>query len=376
MDISWKFRLSEPMASISQVLLQENISFWSERRKFWFYGYQTIKAQKGVIWGGKVALTLQIAPLNTPIEKPPIDPIKPPKPRRSRLSAEKQTMLDDLQNELTALQASVSPPLADENIYWNYINPEVFVSTFQQMAAKWNDRKVELIDKFPQVIPLLVTIYDALKEMHLPDELMRDDTKFCLGLIKMLQYVEIIEENAEIHCQIIPSEIGKLKLLLDQLTNQMIEGGDKIFGVAPAVDEVLRAKYVEKVVAATYNRDIPTDKRLDLLKQLREDPCAETNDQIELLEESIKFIWKEIEGKPKSPVCPHKELICAHLEGIRLHLKELEEQGKHEWQLRIADEMLDAANSWRESGDMPILSKEKFASLIFLSDLHVETTEM
>lgn len=376
MDISWKFRLSERMASISQVSLQENISFWSEQKKFWFYGYQTLKPQKAVIWGNKVALTLRIAPLNTPIEKLPIAPIKPPAPQRSQLAAEKQILLDGLLQKLKTLQASVPPSLADENVYWNYINPEVFVTTFQQMVTKWNDREVKLIDKFPQVIPLLITIYDAVREMHLPDELMRDDTQFSLGLARLLQYVEIIKENAEIHHQILPPEIENLKLLLDQLTDCMIEGGHKIFGVPPAVDQVLRTEFVEKKVTAVYNRDFTTDKRLDILKQLIEDPCADTDDQIELLEESIKFIWKEVEQEPKKPACPHSRLISDHLEGIRCYLKELEEEGEDAWQLRMAEEMLDSANSWRESGDMPVLSKEEFSSLIFLTDLCIESAQM
>lgn len=376
MDIYWKFRLSEPMASISQVSLQENISFWSNQNKYWFYGYETLKDIKAVIWARKVTLTLQIAPLNTPIEKRPITPIKPPTPKRSQLSPERRMLLDELQKELKTLQESVPPPLADENVYWNYIDPEIFVTSFQQMATLWNDREVELIDKFAQVIPFLVKIYGVIKEMQLPDELMRDDTKFCIGLAKILQYVEIIKENAEIHQQHLPPEIEELRLFLDQLTDRMIEGGNKLFGVSQVVDEALRREFVEKKVTVVYNRDLITSKRLETLKQLIEDPCADTDDQIELIEETIKFIWKEVEKEPKKPVCPHKELINTHLEGIRAYLKELEDEGEVVWQLRMAEEMLDSVNSWRESGEMSILTKEEFASLIFLTNLHVKSTEM
>lgn len=376
MNISWRFRLSEPVASISQMLLQENISYWSEQHKFWFYGYETVEAKKALIWGRKVAVTINIAPRNCPVEKYPIEPIKRADPKKSQLTPERELQLDHLQEKLNTLTESIPPPLADENIYWNYINPKVFVENFHDMVTKWNDREVELIDKFSRVTPSLIQIYNSLKDLKLPDELMRDDTQFCLALTRILQYVDIIKENADIHRQILSQEIEKLQFLLNQLIDCMIEGGHKIFGMPPIVDENQRREFVEKKVSVIYNQNLTIDKRMEILEKLREDPCADTDDQVELLNESIKSIWMEVEKEPKKPACPHKELINSHLEGIRLCLKELQEDGEAKWQLLIADEMLDAANSWRESGDMPILTKEGFALLIYLTDLHIVSTEM
>lgn len=374
--MNWKFRLSEPVVSISQVTLQERISFWSESNTYWFYGYETTKQLRAVVWGSNVQVTMNIAPLHTPVKKLPLTLIPPPPPKRSELSPERQTLLDKLEKTLNTLQESLPPPLADENVYWNYINPEIVVISFQQLAALWDDRSVKLIDKFAQVTPPLLKMYDALKEMQLPDELMRDDTTFCAGLCKMLQYVEIIAENAEIHHHALPPEVETLRVLLDELINGMVEGGNKLFGTSPVIDEALCSNFIEQKVIAIYNSNTTIDKRLELLEELRNNPCTDTNDQIELLQLSIQCIWNEVLKKPKKPACPHKKLIQTHLEGIGAYLKEFETAGKESWQLRIAEEMLDAANSWREPREMPPLSKKEFASLIFLTDLHIESTEM
>lgn len=378
MDIKWKFRLPEPMASITQITLCENINFWMEQRKYWFYGYKTSKNLKAVVWDRKVSLLLVLVPSGSPIEKAPIAPIPPPQPKRSKLTPERQKQLDELETKLAALKATLPPPLADESVYWNHIDPEVFVGSFEQLVLTWNNRQMELKEKFPVVIPLLVRIYNAVKELQLPDELMRDDTQFSVGLARMLQYVQIIEENASLHHQELSPEIHELGVLLDDLTDRMIEGGNQLFGTHPEIDKEGEeyTHFADRKFTAEYGLRLTTDQRLDLLDQLGNDPCADDDDRINFLEKSIRFIWQEVEKKPKTPACPHKEMIERHLEEIAKSMKELEETGEETWQLRIAEEMIESANNWRESGEMRLLTKEEFAPLIILKDLIIETKQM
>lgn len=375
-EVTWKFRLLEPIAGILQVSLQENISFWSHVIKFWFYGYKTPKDLKARIWGRKVDMSLCIAPLGTPVEKHPISPLEGyMKKRTPPVAVEKQAYLEELQDKLQTLKESSPAPIADQNIYWQYIEQESFVEACKQTITFWNHPETSIADKCVQVTEPLLTIYGALKDLWLPDELMRDDTKFFTILAQMLQYVQIIVENAQIHNLPLPAEVRRLETLLDDLTDRMIENGNKLFGLSEDVAEEDRKEFVDKKYVALCKEGYALDEHLEMLKELEESPCADIEERIEFLEKAIALIQQQARGKPRNPPCPHKKLIKAHLDGIRTYLKKLEEKGESWWQLRIAEEMFEGANAWRESDDLPMLSKEEFASIIFLQSANLETKE-
>lgn len=375
-DIIWKFRLTEPLAGISQIPLQEHISFWSEVMKFWFYGYNTPKDLKARIWGRKVDMSLSVAPLGTPVEKMPLGPQKIDITKKvSNVPIEKRAYLEELQERLRGLKEKIPSPVADENAYWKYIEPESFVGACKQTITFWNHPETSIADKCSQVTEPLLVIYNALKDVQLPDELMRDSTKFFGILAQMLQYVQIIVENARIHNIPLPTEVGWLETLLDKLTDQIMENENKLFGVDSDVSEDDRAEFADRKYAALFKDGYAIEEHLKMLKELEESPCADNEEKIELLEKAIGLILQQAMGKPKNPPCPHKNLIKRHLDGISNYLKKLEEKGEKWWQLQMADEMLDSANAWRESGELPILTKEEFASIIFLESVHVETKE-
>ena len=109
----------------------------------------------------------------------------------------------------------------------------------------------------------------ALQTMRLPDELMRDDTKFSSLLLRVLQFARILEQNAEKSKIDLPEDLRTLIVFIDDFADRMIAGGNKLFGIERRMTVAEHNAAMELEGEALYG-DKPVKVRLVLLQTLWE----------------------------------------------------------------------------------------------------------
>lgn len=372
----WKFRLTDKIARLSQISLEENIVFWPEKLKLWFYGYKSTKSYQATIWGKKVNLSLSIAPFGTPTEQLPVTPPAPKKKKRISLPPEKQAYVYLLQTKIEALEAS-KPPAPDEALekrYWEYLDAQRFIGLCQQTVQVLNDPQRDDPAKCRDACEYLSEIFTLFQAMQLPDELLRDDTKFALMLAKVLQIAQGVEEKAEkLQIPVSPS-LHDLIAFIDELTDRMIDGSHKLYGIARKMTPEEYDAHLDLVLSALYS-DKPIEERLKLSEQIWENRLVDPDERIECLEKAIELVKKQARKKPESVPCPDKELIRRHLAAMSGFMKALEEEGETVWRMRMAESLMDSLVVWREAADRPPLTVEAFAAQIYLQSAAIETKE-
>ena len=372
----WKFRLTDKIANISQVSIEEKTEFWLESMKLWFYGYKTSKDYKVTIWGRKVDFSFSIAPVGMPTDYPPVIAAPQKKKRTTSLPPEQRAYVNSLKVKIKELKEHL-PELPDEAMekrYWDYLDRQSFIDNLQCAAVAWDNKEADMIVKCREASEYLARMLPALQAMHLPDELMRDDTKFSLVLARVLQFARIVEENAEKNRIDLPVQLHELIVFIDDFTDRMIEGGNKLFGIERRMTLDEHNASLELDGEALYG-DKPIEERLVMLQTLWENRLLSPVDRIEYLEQAIELVKKQNRKRQEIVPCPHEELIKKHLSAIHTYVKELEDEGETVWRRRMAEGMAESLVSWREATGEPPLSVEDFASRIDLQSLHIKTEE-
>ena len=331
---SWEFHLTDKIAQLSKMTLEMHTEFWLSTLQTWFHGYQTPEEYKATIWGREVDLCISIAPLETPTEKLPIIEEKSAKGK----------------NELL-------PPEQDCTKIWS--NPDLPVE-----------------EKISQLIPYKIELYDLVRNVQLPDDLMRADTNISITMATIQFFAQSVEKNAKKNKIKTPKQVRQLVKFTNDIITRMDEGQNKLNGVerdmtkeeSKAYDAYLDIKIGARSALHSF------EKRLELYERLWEMPSVSIGTKIECLNETIKLIRKQC-GKNLEPRCPHESLIRKHLKAISGYMNRLEEEGEAIWQLRMADELLPTANAWREDCELPALSREEFALQVELQSVHIETKE-
>lgn len=372
----WRFRLTDKIANLSQISITENTEFWLESMKLWFYGYKTSKDYKAALWGKKVNFSLSIAPPGTPTDQFLAAP-KPQKKKRSApLPPEQQAYVDSLKVKIKELKKHLPelPNEAMEKRYWDYLDRESFIDNLQHAAAIWDNKETGMPVKCRETSERLIEMLPALQAMRLPDELMRDDTKFALVLSRVQQFAQIVEENAKKNQIDLSVRLHDLIVFIDDFTDRMIDGGNKLFGIERRMTMEEHNASLELDGEALFG-DKPIEERLIMLQTLWENRLLSPVDRIEYLEQAIDLIKKQNRKKQETTPCPHKELIKRHLSAIHEYIKEVEDEGEAVWRRRMAEGLADSLASWREATGEPPLSVEDFASQIDLQSLHIKTEE-
>ncbi len=366
----WNFYPAEPIAGISHVPLEEDTVFSPEFFTFRFQGYKTGYGLNATLWGKKVSLSLSITPPGTPRDTVPGGLQDAENDPEKALPEEKRQYLGTLRKKRDDLKAQLPPP-ADEALeerYWQYIDSERFIGSFKKAVAIWNDPMQGRRAKCEQVGAPLADMYRALQSMQLPDELVRDDTQFTVMLAKIMQFSRKAAEIAAENDVTLPPEAGKLTQLTDALTNRMIEGGNRLYGIPRDMTQEEHDAYSDLKLVALYS-DKPAKERLSLLETLWDYPLADLDDKIGFLDKAIELVREE------ALHCPDEALVKRHLSAIGNRLGQLETEGETVWQRRIAEKLAGTAASWRESANRPPEPAEKWAPHIRLQSVTIETQE-
>lgn len=368
----WTFRVVDKIAQRTQITLEENTCYWARQLKTWFYGYKTPNPIKGIIWGAQVDLDLKIAPSGTPTEALPAIP-KADFNTKS-LSTDKLERIHELEAKIAAIKASIpaAPDEALENRYWDHINRESFLGAYLQAVGVWSSVENPVM-RYQQVGELLVKMYDSIQDLKLPDELMRNDTKFNQMLIQMVLFAEEVERRAETDSIDLPKQVHELSRFLDRFSDLLVEEGNKLFGIKRAMADEQRNEAVNWVTSA-FDSARPVDERLEILSRLFDNQLIDTDDRLSFLEESIKLIRNGMK-RPKPEPCPYDKLIKRHLSGIGRYIQKLEQDGRAIWCKRVAEEMFDSLEVWRKEAGMAAWTKEKFAEMLYLTAASVSTRE-
>lgn len=368
----WTFRVAEKIAQRTQITLEENTCYWAEQLKTWFYGYKTPFPVKATLWGQKVDLEIKIAPYGTPTETLPV--AEKVGSTSQTLSVEKQERIGELKARIAAIKATI-PEDADEkleNRYWEYLDRDQFLGSYQQAVAVWN-RDADAIMRYRHVGELLTKMYDAIHNLKLPDELMRNDTKFNEMVIQMLLFVEKVEHQAQANGIELPAKVHELSVFLDRSSDQLTEGGNRLFGIKREMTDEQRNEAVSLTTAA-FDNGRPIEERLEILNQLYENPLIDTDDRLVFLEKSIELIRNGMK-RPKPVPCPYDELIKRHLSGISRYLHRLEQDGSTVWCQRVAEGMFGTMQSWRKDAGMSVWTKEEFVGMLYPTSAIISTHE-
>ncbi len=370
----WKFRLKDKIANISHVSLKEDVWFSPEHMKLWFYGYRTSKDYKASIWGKKTDFSFSIAPPGTPADKLPEAP--PVRRKAAKLSPKRQACIDSLKLKIKELKARL-PKLPDEemeNRYWDYLDRQSFMDSLQSAAAVWDNKESDIPVKCFETGKRLTGMLPMLKAMRLPDELMRDDTKFSIVLLRLLQFAKIVEENAGKNNISLPEGLRDLIDFIDDFTDRMIDGGNKLFGIERRITMDEHNAVMEMDGEAMFGNK-PVEERLAMLQELWENRLLSPVDRIEYLEQAINLIRNQEHKRTEAEPCPHRELIKRHIAAIGIYMKELENDGERAWRMRMAKGLYGSLVSWREAAGEPPLTLEDFAGQIDLQSMHIKTKE-
>ena len=373
---SWAFRPADKIAGLSRLTLEEHTVFQPDGVTFRFRGYKTPPETKATVWRKRIAFSLAIASPEMSAASPAVPQTPPKRTRSAPLSPAQKHYIKTLQTRLKALKARLPPPADDalERRYWDYIDPHSFIGAFRKAATIWNNPVIDLPAKCRQVNASLIELHDLLQAMQLPGELMRDDTQFTVVLAKILQLVRIVEEKAEKNGIGLPREVHELAHLLDDLTDRMIEGGNRLYGIEPDMTREERETQ-EHLERSAVLPGKPLEERLTILETLWENPRIDLDEKIRYLEKAIELIREAGAKKPVKVPCPHEEGIKRHLSAIGRHLREMEEDGLKIWQHRIAEGLADSANLWRKNAGLPPVSPEKWAGKIRLQSLDIQTED-
>lgn len=375
---SWEFHLTDKIAHLSKMTLEMHTEFWLSTLQTWFRGYQTPEEYKATIWGREVDLCISIAPLETPTEKLPIIEEKSAKGKNELLPPEQQAYVDELKKKIKALK-KLLPPKVDEALeqrYLDYMNAERIRVIIQDCTKIWSNPDLPVEEKISQLIPYKIELYDLVRNVQLPDDLMRADTNISITMATIQFFAQSVEKNAKKNKIKTPKQVRQLVKFTNDIITRMDEGQNKLNGVerdmtkeeSKAYDAYLDIKIGARSALHSF------EKRLELYERLWEMPSVSIGTKIECLNETIKLIRKQC-GKNLEPRCPHESLIRKHLKAISGYMNRLEEEGEAIWQLRMADELLPTANAWREDCELPALSREEFALQVELQSVHIETKE-
>lgn len=263
-----------------------------------------------------------------------------------------------------------------EQRYLDYMNAERIKVIIQDCTKIWSNPDLPVEEKISQLIPYKIELYDLVRNVQLPDDLMRADTNISITMATIQFFAQSVEKNAKKNKIKTPKQVRQLVKFTNDIITRMDEGQNKLNGVerdmtkeeSKAYDAYLDIKIGARSALHSF------EKRLELYERLWEMPSVSTGTKIECLNEAIKLIRKQC-GKNLEPRCPHESLIRKHLKAISGYMNKLEEEGEAIWQLRMADELLPTANAWREDCELPALSREEFASQVELQSVHIETKE-
>ncbi|WP_455611272.1 hypothetical protein [Cloacibacillus porcorum] len=375
----WRFQVPGGLLSRKTLTLEEKIDFWLEKQQEWFYGYTTAEdGVKGVLWGKKIDLYVDIRPFGPPIDllAQPSQPVRPKtkqqNPRRLQ-DPEKQAYVERVQAKLAELRAQFPPPVTREieERCIAYFGNEKLILPMAEVFKVWADGSLELADKCRKTAPVLGGMKDLFADVKLPDELMRDDTKFCEGLCKLLQLAQTVEATAEQQQVEVGSDLAEMIRCLDRLTDRMIEGGERLWNAPRKMTPEEYDAYIDKSIDAEYSGK-HLSERLKLLEELWEDPLVDMQERAEYMETAIKAAQSEGRKKAALP-CPHKEAVQQHLSALAKRLDALEQEGESAWQRRAAQEMETTCRAWREDAELPALSLEEFAAGLRVSSLITKT---
>ncbi len=371
---SWEFHLTNKIAQLSRVTLEIHTEFWLGTLQTWFRGYQTPKELKTKIFGKEVDLYISITPLEAPTETFPVFD-ESSKEKKAQLPPEWQTYLAELKKKVKALQKRL-PPRIDEALeqrYLNEMNADRLREIVQVCTRIWSNPDLFIEEKLALLIPYKIELYELVCVIQLPDDLMRTDTDISILMATIQYFAQAVVKNARKKKIKIPRQVHQLVKSTDDLITRMNERQNKLNGVERDMTSKELDSYLDMMhKAGSPHR--PIEERLELYEQLWETPSVSTGSKIGFMNEAIKLVKKQY-CKDSEIHCPHTYLIRKHLKAISGYRKELEKEGKEVWQLRMADELLPAANAWRENCELQPLSSKEFAYQIELQSVHIETKE-
>ena len=373
----WRFQTPGGLAGRKTVTLEEDADFWPERRENWLRGYVTAENAKGTLWGKKIDFHLEVKPFEAPINlwssPRSNDPEPKRRPPRRPLAPGKRAYVERVEAKLAALRARFPQPAdrALEERCLAYLGNDKLILPMSEAFRIWMDKDLDTADKCRKAALILGGMKELFADAELPEELLRDDTRVCEGLCKLLALAQTVEETAKRQTVDVNPDLAETILGLDRLTDEMIEGGKRLWNRPREMTPEEEDAYANKLLKAE-SSGTPLQERLKLLEELWEDPLTDPEEKAEYMEKAIQAARDEGRRKPGVP-CPHRELVQRHLEALVKRLDALEREGEAAWRQRAAQEMYPTCRVWREDSELPPLTLEEFAAGLRISSLTAKT---
>lgn len=361
---------------ITEFNLEEHVDIWSDGTIV-YYGYQTPEDEKALIWGRTVSFGAQITPAGYPAKN------HRPKAKQSAgaksppLSPEQDAKVKKWRKMIRQLEKLVlpKPDPAMELEYQDYYDAKSFYELAVQLAAIRREQGPLTAEKCQRAAQPLREMFAIIRNIKLPDHLMRDDSKFAILLTQLFGMAETISKAAAETGTALPAEAGGLRDFLDSFLDELIAAGNHKQGIERSMtaDEEKRESELRDLI---YEYDTPLRDKLAALKELGENPLLYPEDRIEYLSAAIELTPKETASASGEEELPYIPGLEEHIALIARQLRQLEKDGETFWTDRIAEQFLENANIWREGADdLPELTKAEFAALVYLEAVSISTAE-
>lgn len=348
--------------------LEEHTDIWMNGILI-FYGYQTPKdTQDCRLWGQTVPFSAEITPEGFPIKDPPLKTWV--STEKYKLKPDRDALIKECHKVAQEIKKFVLPPPTPEleQEYQKHYDAEAFLIHLTKAMTIWKDTR-QIAEKIREILPLLAAMDALIRDIQLPQKLMRDDTGFAMMLAKFLVLIDSVREHAKQAGVELPSDINGLRNFLDSFLDQLIAAGNHLQGIERPMTPEEDEEDSDLLIAATYDCTLSVDDKLQLFRKLWENPLRYPEDRLLCIDRAVALVNEEEEAD-------HIPDLTRHVAAIGAQLGKLEAEGAELWQQRVAEQFLESANIWREGQeDLPQLTEESFAARIRLDSVHTAATE-
>ena len=178
--------------------------------------------------------------METPTEKLPIIEEKSAKGKNEQLPPEQQAYVDELKKKIKALK-KLLPPKVDEALeqrYLDYMNAERIKAIIQDCTQIWSNPDLPVEEKISQLIPYKIELYDLVRNVQLPDDLMRADTNISITMATIQFFAQSVEKNAKKNKIKTPKQVRQLVKFTNDIITRMDEGQNCLLYTSAAADEL------------------------------------------------------------------------------------------------------------------------------------------
>lgn len=370
-----KFYLHDKIADIDSLLFIDDLEKIEGTDDLMFAGYRTCGNPVGRLWNNPIEVSVRIIP-DANSEKP-CGAI-------STWGIDFDDMLmDDDKAYISSLLAKAErigesiPPHPDEKMERQYryaLDIDGFNESFEALEEinRSYDRSFE--EKCRMAQQHIARLCEVLSDVHLPEELMRDDTVFAARLSELRRIAQVLSKSAPKNDETLKSQATMLFEILERAVSEMQNATLRMF----EIERRMTAQELEthkQMLAESRSEALSIEQRIEILEKICDNPLVRPDEKLECISEIVTLIKRRAKERFGDNVpSPDKALIERHLASIAKAVEALDVN--HDvWCKRVVEETIIPINECRGNNDREYLSKEHLLTTLFAERMEVVSKE-